>query len=278
LPQFEFLLLSLSASLPVVQPIVQTATDLLSDLANPRRTWKQTASRVAGNVMYGGTKLSVATYKVARSADRWLAKKQNHRSQSVSASCPTNSFHSANDCAHSFTLQKSLADFVVDDDYVAKRQSELEEIVFSNGDELDDVDDVSEVSDSDSETATDVFGNKLIFDEEKNRIDKEPVSIYANQPHSVTKGLRDGGTVLQENIQIAFDALVCEPQRAYKENGGSWRRGATAALYGIPRAILRSATGISGATVKIGHGISNAVDKEKFKQREKKWKSQSYVK
>ena len=84
-PQLEQLLLSASISLPGVQPIVQTAIDLFDDISNPNRTWKQTAARVAGNVVYGTSKLSVATYKVAKNTDRWLERQQNKISQAALA-------------------------------------------------------------------------------------------------------------------------------------------------------------------------------------------------
>ncbi len=228
LPQLESILLSASKALPLIQPIVLTATDLASDLTNSDRTWKQTAARVTSNVVYSGTKLSVAAYKMARSTDRWLAKKQKSHLKE-------------------FSIMKSQTE---NEDQGPLTLTE------------EDFPDAQEKN----------------FTVQKNCLPKqeENISIYANQPRTVKRALSDGAAILQENVEIAFSALVTEPKKAFKH--GSWKNGAAAALYGLPRAITRSATGLTGATVKLGHGLSNSIDEEKYQQRHNKWKSESYTK
>ena len=242
-PQLEIILLSASKALPVIQPIVLTATELASDLTNKNRTWRQTAARVTSNVVYGGTKLSVAAYKVARSTDRWLAKKQKSHLNAIVSQTRQSSSDSVDD---------DNDDYVQNNDIVQAPLTMIENYVEEK------------------------IPIKKISTLPKNSNDDENISIYANQPHSIRRALSDGAAMIQENAEIAFSALVTEPKRAFKY--GTWQQGAVATLYGLPRAITRSATGLSGATVKLGHGFSNSIDKEKYKQRHNKWKSESYAK
>lgn len=318
-PQIESLLLSASGALPIVQPIVQTATDLAHDLRNPGRSWSQTAARVASNVVYGTTKISVATYKAAKSTDRWLAKRQKRLSESQKTNLATTGFGiggsdvRAHSCPNDFcpspltvsaattpkqspTSTPDSSSLVVSavntvtlpqawptlmEDYCEK---ESKETFADNDDDDDKVLQHTNEQENDGEdkpvnTVRQSAPIPIASQRKSARQSKDSVSIYANQPTSFHRGVGQSVDILRESAEELFSATILEPRRVYRKTGGSWKRGATAALYGLPRVLTQSATGLSSATVKIGHGISNSIDKEKCDERQKKWKcSSSYSK
>ena len=268
-PQLESIVLSASKALPLIQPIVVTATDLVSDLKSKDRTWTETAARVTSNILYGSTKISVAAYKLSRSTDRWLEKKQKSHLNKIVA-------------------KRSNKEKLQDNDNDSSQVEEQDDD--DNND--DDDDDIADkiIDDKAPRAQKNIFFNKK-NDAKKNFQPRsqapqpqapqvpqpqDNISIYANQPQTFKDGLSDGSTILQDNIQIAINALVKTPKQAL--NCGTWQQGAVSALYGIPRALTRSVTGLSGATVKLGHGLSNAIDEKKYKNRHRKWKSESYKK
>jgi len=272
-PQIQSLLLSASSALPVVQPVVETARDFAKDVRSPSRSWSQTAARVAGNVVYGSTKLSVATYKVAQSTDRWLEKRQ----KKLSEPCPQQktehkkSYH-AHSCPDHFCASPLNMHDAYDGEIGDTSSGVINEEHSVREDYLPTVE--PRLSSRKSKPIP-IVNNSA---QQPTRRASRSVSMYANQPTSFNSGLRETADLLQENAQEMFSAAVLEPKRVFRRTGGSWSHGATAALYGLPRIVARTASGVSAAGIKMGHGLSNSIDKEKGEERKKKWKHISHRK
>ena len=258
-PQLKTLLFAAGTALPIVQPIVQTATDLANDLKDRDRTWSQTFQRTAGNLMYAGAKIGVASYKLAENTDRWLAKKQRRQTQQLALSCPE--------------IAATTSSVPIEDNEAFT-------------DEQDDLPTPSSLVDSIIE---DYEPNEcrsppskpipIVRRKAKGQRNANPTqtqscpSMYSNQPSTFGQGYRQSVVICREAAEAAMDAVVFAPIATYKQNNGSLGKSARAAAYGAPRVAAKTVSAIGGTIAKFGHAASNKLDKEKAKARIGKWKS-----
>ncbi|KAI5859035.1 hypothetical protein BZA05DRAFT_346478 [Tricharina praecox] len=96
------------------------------------------------------------------------------------------------------------------------------------------------------------------------------VSLYADQPESVMQGLRGASRSLRRNFGEARDAILTLP--AEMAEGGDARGVAAAVARAAPRAVIRPVIGVSEAVGRTLMGVGNAMEPERRRAREDKYK------
>jgi autophagy-related protein 2 len=96
------------------------------------------------------------------------------------------------------------------------------------------------------------------------------VSLYADQPESVLQGLRGAQRSLRRNFGEARDAIMTLP--AEIAEGGDARGVAIAVARAAPKAVIRPVIGVSEALGRTLMGVGNAMEPERKKAREDKYK------
>ncbi|KAF8254138.1 hypothetical protein K440DRAFT_157128 [Wilcoxina mikolae CBS 423.85] len=96
------------------------------------------------------------------------------------------------------------------------------------------------------------------------------VSLYADQPEGIVQGLRGASRSLRRNFGDARDAILTLP--AEMAEGGDARGVAAAIARAAPRAVIRPVIGVSEAVGRTLMGVGNAMEPERRRAREDKYK------
>ncbi|CUS23015.1 LAQU0S08e00254g1_1 [Lachancea quebecensis] len=96
-------------------------------------------------------------------------------------------------------------------------------------------------------------------------------SLYADQPNTLQKGLKEAQNSFGNNIQLAYEALK-KAQGEIKESESTQERASTMARV-VPIALLRPIIGATEALSKALQGISNEIDVEQATYLQDKYKS-----
>lgn len=104
--------------------------------------------------------------------------------------------------------------------------------------------------------------------------EKEPpriFSLYADQPNTLQRGLKEAQSSFGRNIQLAYDALK-KAQGEIKESESAQETASSMARV-VPVALLRPIIGATEALSKTLQGISNEIDEEQVTYLQDKYKS-----
>lgn len=100
------------------------------------------------------------------------------------------------------------------------------------------------------------------------------VSLYADQPLDLHKGLEEAYLSLEKHMHVVYD-VVWKTKGDLKENKAGAAAAAVSVAKVAPVAIIRPLIGATEAVAKALQGISNQFDKEQIEEIHDKYKSRS---
>lgn len=99
------------------------------------------------------------------------------------------------------------------------------------------------------------------------------ISLYADQPLDVHKGLEQAYHSLEKHLNIAYDTIWKTHNQFQEDSNVGARAAAVSVMKATPVAIIRPLIGVTEALSKTLQGLSNQVDKDNIPEMQDKYKS-----